>query len=59
MLSVTNTSLQGFNVPFYDGKTIVEFYIQPKKTIRVPDFYTSVVLENLIKRKMVRVLKQK
>jgi hypothetical protein len=57
MLSVTNTSLQGFNVPFNTGKTVVEFYIPPKKTIKVPDSYTSIVLDNLLKRKMVRVLK--
>lgn len=59
MRSVKNTTLQGFNIPFNTNSGLVEVYLRPKSTIVVPDDYSSKIVDNLIKRRMVRVTRIK
>jgi hypothetical protein len=56
MKSIRNTTLQGFTVPFKTPNGLKEVFVRPKTTIEVPDSYTSVVLDNLVKRRMFRVI---
>lgn len=55
MKSIRNTTLQGFTVPFKTPQGLQEVFIRPKTTIEVPDSYTSIVLDNLVKRRMFKL----
>lgn len=55
MKVIRNTTLQAFNVPFKTPKGLQEVYVKPRQTIEVPDSYTSIVLDNLIKRRMFKM----
>lgn len=55
MKVIRNTTLQAFSVPFKTPKGLQEVYVRPRQTIEVPDSYTSVVLDNLIKRRMFKM----
>lgn len=57
MRLIQNTSLQGFNLPFNTPNGIFELYLFPRKSIIVPDTYTSKVVDTLIRRRMVKVTK--
>jgi hypothetical protein len=57
MRIIQNTSLQGFNVPFQTPSGLWEIYLRPKASISVPDSYKSIVLDNLLKRRMLKVVK--
>jgi hypothetical protein len=59
MRSIQNTTLQGFNIPFSTPRGLFELYLRPRSTIIVPDTYSSKILENLIKRRMVKVTRVK
>jgi len=54
MKKITNTSLQGIFLTFFDGgeKT---YFIKPKTNIVVPNSHTSIVLDNLVKRRILKV----
>lgn len=58
MRTVQNTTLQGFNIPFKTPTGLFEVYLRPKSIIAVPDTYQSSILETLIKRRMVKVVKR-
>lgn len=57
MQLIKNTSLQAFNIPFNTKKGMVEIYLRPKQELEVPDTYKSIVLDNLIRRRMIKVVK--
>jgi len=55
MLKIQNTALQGFNIPFETPTGVKYAYIGPKSTLVLPSSYSSNVLNNLVRRKIVRV----
>lgn len=55
MLNIQNTALQGFNIPFETPTGVKYVYIGPKSTLVLPSSYSSNVLNNLVRRKIVRV----
>jgi hypothetical protein len=57
MRIIQNTSLQGHRVPFATPTGPFEIFFRPKRAIMVPDSYTSKILENLIHRRILRVIK--
>lgn len=57
MQIIQNTTSQSFNIPFNTPKGIVDIYLRAKTSIEIPNSYFSVVLNNLIKRKLVKVTK--
>jgi hypothetical protein len=59
MQTIQNTSLQAFNIPFNTKKGMIEIYLRPKQVLEVPATYSSIVLDNLITRRMVKVVKTK
>ena len=56
MLEIQNTTLQGFYIPFQTPEGLKEIYIRPRSSIKVPKSYSSVVLNNLLTRRMLRVV---
>ena len=59
MKLIQNTTLQGLNIPLMTPKGIFDLYLRPKSSIVVPESYNGRILENLIKRRMVKVTKVK
>ena len=57
MRLIQNTTLQGFNIPFNTPQGPWDFYLRPNQTVSIPESYSSIILDNLIKRRMVRVTK--
>jgi hypothetical protein len=57
MRLIQNTSLQGLTVPFQTPNGLWEIYLRPKESISVPDSYKSIVLDNLLRRRMLKVVK--
>lgn len=57
MLKIQNTALQGFNIPFETPNGVKYIYIGPKSVLKVPSSYSSIVLNNLVRRKIIRVTK--
>lgn len=57
MLNIQNTALQGFNIPFETPNGVKYIYIGPKSVLKVPSSYSSIVLNNLVRRKIIRVTK--
>jgi hypothetical protein len=55
MIEVTNTSFQYLFIPFKSPFGIVDISIGPKRTVNLPDNYSSKILDTLIKRRQVRV----
>lgn len=55
MRSVKNTSLQGFYIPFNTPNGVKEVYLRPGRSIEIPDSHHSVILDNFVKRRMVKV----
>lgn len=55
MLKIQNTALQGFNIPFETPNGVKYIYIKPKGILSLPISYSSIVLENLVRRKIFRV----
>jgi hypothetical protein len=55
MRLVKNTSLQGFYVPFNTPQGVVDIYLRPGRGIEIPDSYQSMILDNFVKRRMVKV----
>lgn len=57
MRVIKNTTLQGFDIPFLTENGLINVYVKPGKKIDVPDHYVSTSLDNLIKRRMFKVIK--
>jgi len=57
MLKIQNTALQGFNIPFETPNGVKYIYINPKSILTLPSSYSSIVLNNLVRRKIIRVTK--
>ena len=58
MRLIQNTSLQGHNIPLTTPEGPIEVYLRPKRTVEVPDNYSSKILENLIRRRILRVVRK-
>lgn len=57
MQLIKNTTLQSFNIPFNTPEGIKDYYLRSKSSLTLPNSYTSVVLDNLVRRKLVKVTK--
>lgn len=57
MRLIQNTTLQGLGIPFLTPTGIWNAYLKPKDSILVPDSYQSVVLDTLLRRRMVKATK--
>lgn len=55
MKSITNTSLQAFEIYLKYPKKDVRIYLQPKKTIVVPSSSLSEQCLTLYKRRLLRI----
>lgn len=55
MTSVTNTSLQSFEIYLNTEKGAKTHWLKPQETLVIPNHYISSQLENLIKRRICRV----
>jgi len=53
--TIQNTTSQSFAIPFTTPKGIIDFYLRAKNSITVPNSYTSIVLDNLVKRNLVKI----
>jgi len=55
MKVITNTSMQGVDLPFKTPKGIKHIFLAPKKQIEVPNSWQSRVSENLVHRRMIKL----
>jgi len=53
MKKIKNLSLQTISLTFFDKGKEVNFFLKPKKEIEVPSSYNSIIVNNLIKRKII------
>lgn len=53
MKKIKNTSLQSISLTFFDKGKEVNYFLKPKKEIIIPDHYSNLVINNLIKRKII------
>ena len=58
MRLIQNTSLQGHNIPLNTPDGPIEVYLRPKRTVEVPESYSSKILENLIRRRILKVVRK-
>lgn len=56
MKTVKNTSMQGIYVTFETPQGAVQKFLAPKATTKVPDSWGGRVVENLLRRRMVKVM---
>jgi hypothetical protein len=55
MRQITNTTMQLIFIPFVTKNGLIEMGLRPKKTVIIPDDYSSVILNNLIKRRQIKI----
>lgn len=58
MRLIKNTSLQGLNLSFETPKGLYEVYLRPKESLMVPDSYKSKILDNYLRKRMIKVVPQ-
>lgn len=56
MKIVKNVSMQGFSVPFGTPEGVKTFFLAPKQQVEVPDKWKSKVAENLVHRRMAKII---
>ena len=56
MKIVKNISMQGLELPFATGAGVKTVFLAPKKSVEVSDRWTSKVAENLVHRRMVKII---
>lgn len=56
MKIVKNVSMQGFSVPFGTPEGVKTFFLAPKQQVEVPDKWKSKVAENLVHRRMAKIM---
>ena len=56
MKIVKNISMQGLNIPFGTPEGVKNIFLAPKQKVEVPDSWRSAVSENLVHRRMVKVV---
>lgn len=47
--------MQGLNISFKTPEGVRNFFLPPKKEVNVPNNWPSKVVDNLVKRRMIRV----
>jgi len=55
MKKITNTSLQGIVLTFFTPEGEKNYFLKPKAAVIVPVSYKSIVLDNLVKRRILKV----
>lgn len=55
MKKITNTSMQGILLTFFTSEGEKNYFLKPKATVVVPVAYNSIVLDNLLKRRILKV----
>ena len=58
MKIIKNVSMQGLSIPFGTPQGVKSFFLAPKKSIEVPDMWKSKIAENLVHRRMVKIIKK-
>jgi len=56
MKVVKNTSMQGLSIPFGSPQGVVTFFLAPKQQVEVPENWKSRVAENLLHRRLVKIV---
>lgn len=56
MKLIKNISMQGFSIPFGTRGGVKSFFLAPKQQIEVPDNWKSKIAENLVHRRMVKIV---
>ena len=56
MKAIKNISMQGSNISFRTPEGVRNFFLPPKKEVNVPTRWSSKVVDNLVKRRMIRVI---
>jgi len=56
MKTIKNISMQGFSIPFGTRKGVRTIFLTPKQQIEVPDNWKSKIAENLVHRRMVKIV---
>lgn len=57
MKIVRNVSMQGLSIPFGTPEGVKSLFLAPKKSIEVPDNWKSKIAENLVHRRMVKIIR--
>jgi hypothetical protein len=47
--------MQGLNISFGTPKGVESLFLAPKQEVKVPDNWTSRIVENLVHRRMVKI----
>ena len=55
MKSITNTSLQSWNLPFRTPQGVKTFFLTPKKTIKVPASYLTEDVIRYQQRNLIKI----
>ena len=55
MKKITNTSMQGILLTFFSSEGEKNYFLKSKSSVIVPSSYNSIVLDNLVKRRMLKV----
>tara|TARA_R110002051_G_scaffold324061_1_gene419877 strand:- start:3865 stop:4104 length:240 start_codon:yes stop_codon:yes gene_type:complete len=55
MRIVKNTSLQGFYISFSTPEGNKDVFLAPKSSIETPDSWSSLIAENLVRRRMATI----
>ena len=56
MKIIKNTSLQGLSVTLTEGDNVKNIYLMPGKKVNVPSSWGGKILNNLVARRMVKVV---
>ena len=56
MKIVKNTSMQGLNIPFGTPDGTKSFFLAPKDRLEVPPTWKSKIAENLVHRRLVKII---
>lgn len=57
MKIIKNTSMQGLTLHFSTEDGVKHFFLKPKESVEVPDNWKSKIAENLVHRRMVKIIR--
>jgi hypothetical protein len=55
MIEICNTSMQFLYIPFKSSNGLVEIGLRPKEVAVIPNSYTSIILNSLVRRRQVKI----
>jgi len=55
MKLITNTSLQSWSLPFRTEKGVQSFFLEPKRSVKIPDSYITDDVLRYQRRKLISI----